>query len=499
MTKVKKKKKFRTFTRVLSVIALVMLVLFTLFLKQLNVLPNRYFYLIVGILGFLELIYLILAFNNRIKIWLLIVLDILFVLIMVVEGYGAYRLNQTYHFIDAGIKIEETTDYYYLVVNKNSAYKETKDIENKIVYYYNDVDDFEKLKQSVSNKVNVILDEAENYSALLEIIDTDKEKIILINQSSYDSIIEEQNQQDETDETQDKTKEETKEQEEKYRILDKIELVKKVEKKESTEDITKKTFVIYLSGIDTRSNKMPSRSLSDVNMLLVVNPISRKVLMIHVPRDYYVQLHGKTGLKDKLTHAGLNGGVALSRATMEDIFGVEIDYYVRVNFNAVIKLVDAVGGLTINSDVNYSFRCWTDRSCLIKPGENNVNGKCALAFARERHAYSTGDRHRGENQQQVIQKVVDKLSSSKSLLSNYDKILSALNKSFETDLSTENITSLIQFQLNDMRGWEFESANVTGSDSMNVTYSFPKMQLYVMNPDQASIDAAKDKIAEYIK
>ncbi len=140
---------------------------------------------------------------------------------------------------------------------------------------------------------------------------------------------------------------------------------------------------------------------------------------------------------------------------MQDIFGIEVDYYARVNFNAVIKLVDAVGGLTINSDVNYSFRCWTDRNCVIKPGDNKVNGKCALAFARERHAYSTGDRHRGENQQQVIQLIIDKLSSSKSLLSNYDKILSALNKSFETDLSTDNITSLIQFQLNDMRGWEF--------------------------------------------
>lgn len=494
-TKTKGKKEIRALTRTLSVIALVILVVFILFLHRMNVLPARYFYLIVGVLGILEFIFLLLAFNKKIRIWILIVLDILFILIVAAEGYGVYRLNQIYHFLDEGMKVEETTDYYFLVVNKESKYNTLADIENKIVYYYNDVDDFDKLKQSVSNKVNVILDEVDNYSELIETIDKDKEKIILINEASYDSIIEEQ----QSDEIDNIDVNDEKEQDEIYKILDKIELVKKVEVKENKEDITKKPFVLYLSGIDTRSDKMPSRSLSDVNMLIVINPTSRKILMIHVPRDYYVQLHGKTGLKDKLTHAGLNGGVALSRATMEDIFGVEIDYYARVNFNAVIKLVDAVGGLTINSDVNYSFRCWTDRSCLIKPGDNNVNGKCALAFARERHAYSTGDRHRGENQQQVIQKVVDKLSSSKSLLSNYDKILSALNKSFETDLSTENITSLIQFQLNDMRGWDFESANVTGSDSMNVTYSFPKMQLYVMNPDQASIDAAKDKIAEYIK
>lgn len=496
-TKTKSKKEIRSLTKTLSVIALVILVVFVLFLHRMNVLPAKYFYLIVGVLGLLELFFLLLAFNRRIKIWVLILLDILFILVVAVEGYGVYRLNQIYHFLDTGMKVEETTDYYYLAVNKESKYNNVADIENKVVYYYNDVDDFDKLKQSVDNKVHVILNEVNNYSELMETIETDKEKIILINQSSYESIIEESQPDDIREETIEPP--EDNEVEEKYKILDKIELVKKIEVKENDEDITKNSFIVYLSGIDTRSDKMPSRSLSDVNMLLIVNPKTRKILMVNVPRDYYIQLHGKTGLKDKLTHAGINGGVALSRATMQDIFGVEVDYYARVNFNAVIKLVDAVGGLTINSDVNYSFRCWTDRKCLIKPGDNNVNGKCALAFARERHAYSTGDRHRGENQQQVIQLIIDKLSSSKSLLTNYDKILSALNKSFETDLSTNNITSLIQFQISDMRGWEFERANVTGTDSMNYTYSFPKQQLYVMIPDQESIDAAKVKIEEVLK
>ncbi len=499
-TKTKNKKEIRMLTRTLSVIALIILVVFIIFLKRMNVLPSRYFYLIIGVLGLLELVFLILAFNKKIKIWLLVSLDILFILIVIVEGYGVYRLNQMYHFLDVGMKVEETTDYYYLVVNKDSEYKELSDIENKVVYYYNDIDDFDKLKQSVDNKVHVILDQVDNYSDLIEKVENDKEKVILINQSSFESIIEENNNSaNENNETQEDLDTENLE-EEKYRIIDKIEIVKKIEVKENNEDITKRPFILYLSGIDTRkTDKMPSRSLSDVNMLIVVNPNTRKILMIHVPRDYYVQLHGKMGLKDKLTHAGINGGVPLSIATMEDIFGVEVDYYARVNFNAVIKLVDAVGGLTINSDVNYSFRCWTDKSCVIKPGDNKVNGRCALAFARERYAYSTGDRHRGENQQQVIRLIIDKLSSSKSLLANYDKLLSALSKSFETDLSTNNITSLIQFQLNDMRGWEFESANVTGSDAMNYTYSFPKQKLYVMIPDQATVNAAKEKIAEVLK
>ena len=500
MSKPKTKKKIRTFTRVLSVIALIMLVLFTLFLKQLNILPNRYFYLVVGVLGLLVLIFMLLAFSKKVRVWILIVLDVLFILMLPLEGYGIYRLNQTYHFIDIGMKVEETTDYYYIVVNKDSKYESLADIENKVMYFYNDTDDIEKLKQSVSNKVHVIMDEVENFSELIEMIDTDKEKVILINQSTYDSINENENGEEINDNDAEKALEQ-KITEEKYKVLDKVELVKKIEKSDNKEDITKNPFIIYLSGIDTRTNKMPSRSLSDVNMLIAVNPKTRKILMVNVPRDYYVQLHGKTGLKDKLTHAGMNGGVQLSKATMEDIFGLEINYYVRVGFNAVIKLVDAVfpEGIVINNDQNYSIRCWTDQSCVFKPGDNKVKGRCALAFARERHAYSTGDRHRGENQQQVIQLLFNKLSSTKSLLTNYDKIMKALEGTFDTNLSTDNITSLIQFQLDDMRGWEFETANVTGSDASSETYSFPKQKLYVMIPNQESINEAKAKIEGILK
>ena len=234
-------------------------------------------------------------------------------------------------------------------------------------------------------------------------------------------------------------------------------------------------------------------------MYLVVNPQTRKILMVNVPRDYYVQIHGTSGLKDKLTHAGMRGGVKLSKATMEDLLGYKADYYARVNFNAVIKLVDAIGGITINSDVNYTFSCWTDRGCVFKPGNNKVKGRCALAFARERHAYTSGDRHRGENQQQVIQLVVNKLTSSKSLIMNYEKILNALSGSFESNLSTDNITSLVQFQINDMRGWKFETSNLNGSTGMEPCYSFPRGKLSVMYQNQKTIDAAKKKIKEVLE
>ncbi len=495
MGKQKQRKKTRNFTRILSVIALIVLVLLVIFLKKLNVLPSKYFYLIVCVLSVLELIFLFFAFNKRTRVGLLIVLDILFVLIVGLEGYGAYKLNETYHFIDVGFKVEETVDYYYVLANKDSSYEKLSDIENKVLYYYNDEEDIDKLKQSVNKKVNVIMDKVDDYSELLGLIEKDKEKVIIISESSYETINDNEEAKVPTPSNNTET-----EKVEKYKIIDKIELVKKIEKEETREDITSKPFIVYLSGIDTRSGKMTSKSLSDVNMFIVVNPTTRKILMVSVPRDYYVQLHGKTGLKDKLTHAGMNGGVKLSKATMEDLLGVEADFYVRVNFNAVIKLVDAVfpNGITINNDQKYGFTCWTDRSCYFKPGNNTVKGKCALAFARERHAYAEGDRHRGENQQQVIQLLVNKLSSSKSLLTNYDRILNALEGSFDTNLSTNNITSFIQFQLDDMRGWEFETTNLDGSNSMAKTYSFPKQDLYVMIPNQKTVTTAKEKIQEYL-
>ena len=233
-------------------------------------------------------------------------------------------------------------------------------------------------------------------------------------------------------------------------------------------------------------------------MYLVVNPKNRKILMVSIPRDYYVKLHGKTGLNDKLTHAGIIGGVKLSKATIKDLLGIEADYYVRLNFNAVIKLVDTIGGITVNSDVKHSFKCWTDRSCVIHPGDNKLNGKCALAFARERHAYESGDRHRGENQQQVIKKVFNKITSSKTLISKYEKILDSLKGTFETDLSTDNITSLIQFQLNDMKGWNFETYNLDGTTGMDYTYSYPNRKLSIMYQNPETVKEAQKRINQVL-
>ena len=480
----KQKKKIRKFSRMLSIIAFIVLVIFLFLLYKLDVLPAKYFSLIAGVLCFMEVIYLLTCLNKRIKVGIILFMDIIAIIAIIIEGYAGWKLYQTYDFLHNDMQVQETKDSYFIVVNAESEFDSLKSIEGKIVNYYNDSDDYKTIVNNVKAKVSVVLNEVEDYSELMDSVLSDKTKIVLIDESGYDAYVE--NSDDE------KFKDN-------FKVLDKFEITKKLDISDSKKDITTEPFIIYLSGIDTRSGKMPTKSLSDVNMYLVVNPQTRKILMVNVPRDYYVQIHGTSGLKDKLTHAGMRGGVKLSRATMEDLLGYKSDYYARVNFNAVIKLVDAIGGITINSDVNYTFSCWTDRGCVFKPGANKVKGRCALAFARERHAYTSGDRHRGENQQQVIQLVVNKLSSSKSLIMNYEKILNALSGSFESNLSTDNITSLVQFQINDMRGWKFETSNLNGSTGMEPCYSFPKSKLSVMYQNQKTIDAAKSKIKEVLE
>ena len=231
-----------------------------------------------------------------------------------------------------------------------------------------------------------------------------------------------------------------------------------------------------------------------------MNPKTGKILLVSIPRDAYVQLHGTTGLKDKLTHAGIYG-IDMSKSTMEDIFNVRIDYTIKVSFETVVKVVDQLDGIEINSD--QAMRLHVEgqpKYCTYVVGIQTVDGDCALRFARERKSYKTGDNHRGENQQQVISAIIAKLSGSKSYVMKLPEIFDIASDSFETSFTRDEITALIRFQLNEGKNWTTESVNVTGTGSMQPTYSMgANLPLYVMYPNQESIDKAHAKILEYLE
>ena len=269
-------------------------------------------------------------------------------------------------------------------------------------------------------------------------------------------------------------------------------------------DITAEPFIVYLSGSDSRTNVDDPTARSDVNILMVVNPVRHKLLLVSIPRDTYVQLHGTTGLRDKLTHAGLNNNIALSKATLEDFLGIEISYTVKVSFDTVVQVVDELDGIDIYSDTEMLLgtESKTDgkKKCYFYVGTQHVDGDCALRFARERKTYGRGDRHRGENQQEVLTAIINKFLSSKDYLLRLPEILEIAADSFETSFARDDISSFLRFQLANGSSWQIKSIGLDGVGDMLPTYTYGEdMPLWVMIPDEDSYAKVIATIDEYLK
>ena len=258
--------------------------------------------------------------------------------------------------------------------------------------------------------------------------------------------------------------------------------------------ITKEPFVVYLSGVDNRG-ELTEKARSDVNILAVVNPTTKQAALINTPRDYYVDLAG-TDSKDKLTHAGLYG-VETSMATLGNLYGVNVEHYLRINFAGFINIIDAIGGVDVYSDQAFTSvgsPGYYDPTTFAE-GWNHLDGKSALAFARERHAFKTGDIQRGINQMKVIDAVANKLKSP-ALLMGFSKLMDAAADCFVTSLSQEQISALVRMQLGDLANWDIQSYTVTGSGAKSSKcYSAKGQSLYVMKPDENSVNEAKALIA----
>ncbi len=262
--------------------------------------------------------------------------------------------------------------------------------------------------------------------------------------------------------------------------------IKSVIKKTENADITK-PFVMYISGIDTYG-KVNTVSRSDVNILATVNPKSGQMLLINTPRDYYVPLSISKGVKDKLTHSGIYG-IECSRDTLGMLYDEKVNHYFRLNFSGFQGMIDALDGVDVESDVAFSSFGYN-----FKVGTNHLNGKQALAFARERHAFASGDNQRGKNQMKVIDAVVRKVQSP-SILKNYLGVLDNLNGTFETDLSYNQLTDLVKNQTKNGTKWNVSSYSVTGAGAKSSnTYSMPGQSVYVMNPDKEMVKKGADLI-----
>lgn len=258
------------------------------------------------------------------------------------------------------------------------------------------------------------------------------------------------------------------------------------EKEEVAFDVTKDTFVVYLSGHDTTF--AAKRANSDVNILAVINPTTKQVLLINSPRDSYVEISvSPDGALDKLTHCGTYG-VECSMDTLNELYDIDIKYYAQLNFTGFMKLIDAVGGISVYSEKHIET---FDGYTFVK-GMNELNGDQALRFVRERKMYG-GDRVRGRHQMEVIKGLIAKMSSG-ALLRNYDDVLDSMGKYFKWNLPQEDISALVKMQLGDMAEWNVQMYAITGTGDNKTSYSLPNLSTYVMIIDPATVDHAKTLI-----
>ena len=458
-------------TRVLATIMIVLTVIFIGVIKISDILPLRYFIGLTGILGFIVFAISWVLIDEYFKKPLRIFMLILSIGIISIISLGLFYIERTYSFLEKIKTRGYITETYYVVVNKNSSYASIEELKDKDIGTFNEgillydkaIEEYKGLVQSYLLESNDIDDISR------KLMRNDLDAIILskVHKETIDN--------------------ELKTFKDSIRILYEINI--KVKDGEFTHpeiNIKQDVFTIFLAGSDSRGD-LTARSNCDVNMLITVNPNTYEVLLVSIPRDYYVQLHGTVGNKDKLTHAGYYG-VDMSINTIQDFLNIHIDYYVKVGFQGVRELVDLIGGVDVYSDK--AFVPFTNSSVYINQGMNHMNGDMALAFARERYTYQEGDRHRIQNQQDVLSAVFKKVTSTNDLLLKYTSILNVLSNYLETNVDFRDISRMVNTQLDKNPSWNIKTYNLNGYDSWGYTYSYGGSMLWVMEPNYDTINQA---------
>lgn len=263
-----------------------------------------------------------------------------------------------------------------------------------------------------------------------------------------------------------------------------------VEGTETSAEQSKKPFIVYISGIDTRLDELIENSRSDTNIIAVVNPESHQILLLTTPRDYYVPLKFPdfVSSRDKLTHAGIYG-VQVSMDTLGMLYDIDIDYYFRVNFGGFVDIVEAMGGVTVYVEKEFSTTEYT-----FPQGYNELNGYKALSFVRNR--FGIGDQQRGRNQMAFVKGVINKATSTDMLL-NFNSILKAVDGCFESSMSYDVISALVREQIETGAEWNVVTYAVTGTGNSAIPYSM-NIEVYVMDPDMSTVETAKELIQKVL-
>ena len=398
---------------------------------------------------------------------------------------GIYEVSVADQALEKIANVDKEIDNMVVVVKKDNPAKELKDAAD---YRFGiqttaDKDNTDKMVKKVSSIVGrkILLSDTGNVSDLAQALLDGKVEAAIYNASFNDML--EDNMEG---------------YKEKVRVLYKFGLEKKVDNvKEKEAQPLKKgqdSFNVYISGIDV-SGPIQTKSRSDVNIIASINTETKEILLTSTPRDYYVPIPGVSGeARDKLTHAGIYG-VDASMRTLEQVYDVDLPYYTRVNFTSLIKLVDILGGVDVESD--YAFTSNAGGYSFNK-GINHLDGKRALAFARERYSFTDGDSQRGRNQEKVLTAIIQKMLSP-DVITRVNSIIGQMSDSMQTNIPQETISDLVKMQIADGAKWQIGSQSVTGKGDSTTCFSMGSTNVYVMWPDEESVGEAQDAMHKLLE
>ena len=468
---------YRIFAALLSIVLLVLSGFAAYQIVTLNVLPSNLLLPVILIIVILNAILILLMNFVTHAIWTKAISVILVILVGCTMGFGNVYLYETYSTLTSVTGAEKGSIKNTIsVITKTDHDEDIQSLKNEKIGVLRNIDSVGTKKcQKKLKKYSFSYTKSDNLQALVKALYEDEVQAIVMNEI-YRANVEEM---EEYNVFSNETKS----------IYQAVYYTNDKNDALVVDDITKNPFTIFVSGNDTYG-EIDELSRSDVDMIVTVNPTTSTVLMVNIPRDYYVQTsYGY----DKLTHTGMYG-IEETKQTVENLLGIDINYTFRVNFSSAEDIVDALDGVDIEVPEGMAVERLNADWALegVHEGWNHLNGARALAYARERHAYVDGDIQRAKNQQQVLEAIIKKAASSK-ILTNYTKLLKSFKNAFDTNMSTNEITALLQYELQAMPNWKFQNYVLRGTNSSAVCASMAQ-ELSVVMPEDYCVSIARQKI-----
>lgn len=468
---------YRIFAALLSIVLLALSGFAVYQIVTLNVLPSKLLLPVILMIVILNAILILLINFATHAIWTKVISVILVILVGCTMGFGNVYLYETYSTLTSVTGAEKGSIKNTIsVITKTNHDEDIQSLKNEKIGVLRNIDSVGTKKcQKKLKKYSFSYKKYDNLQALVKALYEDEVQAIVMNEIYRANVEEMEEYSGFSNETK--------------AIYQAVYYTNNKNDALVVDDITKNPFTIFVSGNDTYGD-IDELSRSDVDMIVTVNPTTSTVLMVNIPRDYYVQTsYGY----DKLTHTGMYG-IEETKQTVENLLGIDINYTFRVNFSSAEDIVDALDGVDIEVPKGMAVERLNADWALegVHEGWNHLNGARALAYARERHAYVDGDIQRAKNQQQVLEAIIKKAASSK-ILTNYTKLLKSFKNAFDTNMSTNEITALLQYELQAMPNWKFQNYVLRGTNSSAVCASMAQ-ELSVVMPEDYCVSIARQKI-----